>query len=51
MYLLERVGKEYSSRRGSVRALRDASIEITKGSCVTITGPSGSGKTTRLLIL
>jgi putative ABC transport system ATP-binding protein len=51
MYLLDRVGKAYSSRRGSVHALRDASLEIAKGSCVTITGPSGSGKTTLLLIL
>jgi putative ABC transport system ATP-binding protein len=51
MYLLEDAGKAYTSRRGTVHALRDVSLEIPTGSCVTITGPSGSGKTTLLLAL
>jgi putative ABC transport system ATP-binding protein len=51
MYLLENAGKAYTSRRGTVHALRDVSLEIPTGSCVTITGPSGSGKTTLLLAL
>jgi putative ABC transport system ATP-binding protein len=51
MYLLENADKAYTSRRGTVHALRDVSLEIPTGSCVTITGPSGSGKTTLLLTL
>lgn len=51
MYLLENADKAYTSRRGTVHALRNVSLEIPKGSCVTITGPSGSGKTTLLLTL
>lgn len=51
MYLLESADKAYTSRRGTVHALRNVSLEIPKGSCVTITGPSGSGKTTLLLTL
>jgi putative ABC transport system ATP-binding protein len=51
MYLLEKADKAYASRRGTVHALREVSLEIPKGSCVTITGPSGSGKTTLLLTL
>ena len=51
MYVLESADKAYTSRRGTVHALRSVSLEIPKGSCVTITGPSGSGKTTLLLTL
>ncbi len=51
VYLLENADKAYTSRRGTVHALRDVSLEIPTGSCVTITGPSGSGKTTLLLTL
>jgi putative ABC transport system ATP-binding protein len=51
MYLLENADKAYTSRRGTVHALRNVSLEIPTGSCVTITGPSGSGKTTLLLTL
>ncbi len=51
MYLLENADKAYTSRRGTVHALRNVSVEIPSGSCVTITGPSGSGKTTLLLTL
>ncbi len=43
--------KTYSHKDGTVDAIKDISIEVEKGSFVTITGPSGSGKTTLLLTL
>jgi len=51
MYTLSKLTKEYESRRGSVSALRDLSMEIASGEFVTVTGASGSGKTTLLLTL
>jgi putative ABC transport system ATP-binding protein len=51
MFTLENVTKSYASRRGTVHALRDASLTIARESFVTVTGPSGSGKTTLLLTL
>ncbi len=43
------VTKEFSG--GSVRALNDCSLEVSKGEVVTIIGPSGSGKSTLLRCL
>ncbi|MEI6821930.1 MAG: ABC transporter ATP-binding protein [Bacteroidota bacterium] len=43
--------KTYSHKDGTVDAIKDISIDVEKGSFVTITGPSGSGKTTLLLTL
>ena len=51
MFVLESVTKTYTSHRGTVHALRDASLTIKRESFVTVTGPSGSGKTTLLLTL
>ena len=51
MFILENVTKSYASRRGTVYALRGASLTIEQGSFTTVTGPSGSGKTTLLLTL
>lgn len=45
------LSKHYPHRDGLVMALNEVSIDIPKGSFVTITGPSGSGKTTLLMAL
>lgn len=43
--------KTYLRHEGSINAVDTISLDIPKGSFMTITGPSGSGKTTLLLIL
>jgi putative ABC transport system ATP-binding protein len=51
MIRTEKLTKHYLHKNGEVYALKDISLEIKKGSFVTITGPSGAGKTTLLLAL
>ncbi len=48
---IENLTKTYQRHEGAINAVDDLSLEIPKGSFVTITGASGSGKTTLLLIL
>jgi len=43
--------KTYQRHDGTINAVDNLSLDIPKGSFVTITGASGSGKTTLLLIL
>ena len=43
--------KTYQRHDGAINAVDNLSLDIPKGSFVTITGSSGSGKTTLLLIL
>ncbi len=43
--------KTYRRQDGAINAIDNISLEIAKGSFITITGASGSGKTTLLLIL
>ncbi len=43
--------KIYQRHNGAINAVDDLSLNIPKGSFVTITGASGSGKTTLLLML
>lgn len=48
---IENLSKTYHRYEGAINAVDNLSLEIPKGSFVTITGASGSGKTTLLLIL
>lgn len=48
---LKDLKKTYQTHDGIINAVDNISLDIPKGSFVTITGPSGSGKTTLLLIL
>ena len=43
---LKNVSKAYTQRKKSIPALADFSLEVTKGSFVSIMGPSGCGKST-----
>ncbi|MBI1890882.1 MAG: amino acid ABC transporter ATP-binding protein [Burkholderiales bacterium] len=47
MITLDKVSKWY----GNFRALKDCSLDVTKGEVVVICGPSGSGKSTLLKII
>jgi len=48
---LNNLTKTYQRHNGAINAVDNLSLDIPKGSFVTITGASGSGKTTLLLIL
>jgi putative ABC transport system ATP-binding protein len=46
--VIDHVSKSYAHGRVEIRALADASLEVTNGEFVAIMGPSGSGKSTLL---
>jgi putative ABC transport system ATP-binding protein len=48
---IKNLSKTYQHHDGIIHAVDNLSLDIPKGSFVTITGASGSGKTTLLLIL
>ncbi len=48
---LENITKEFSGKRGRVKALENINLEIKRGEFVVIVGPSGAGKTTLLNIM
>ncbi|WP_327393448.1 ABC transporter ATP-binding protein [Streptomyces sp. NBC_01186] len=45
---IRHVGKTYTSRDGSVEAIRDLDFKVKAGELVCVVGPSGAGKTTLL---
>jgi putative ABC transport system ATP-binding protein len=49
MLELKHVTKKFASPDGTVTALQDVSLTVSKGEFLTISGPSGCGKTTLLL--
>ena len=51
MIRLEKINKSYRMGKGSLRVLKDLSLEVEGGEMVAIMGSSGSGKSTLLNIL
>ncbi len=47
----ERVTRQYTTGRGVVTALQEATFAVTRGEWVAIVGPSGSGKSTLMNLL
>ncbi|HOI99996.1 MAG TPA: ABC transporter ATP-binding protein [Anaerolineaceae bacterium] len=45
------LGKDYGDSMRTVRAVKDVSLQLKKGSFTAIMGPSGSGKTTLLNLI
>lgn len=51
MLRVQKVSKEYPTPAGPLSIVKDVSLELPKGSAVSIMGPSGSGKSTLLYML
>jgi NitT/TauT family transport system ATP-binding protein len=49
--VVDKVSKEYRTKRGTVVALEDVSLQVREGEFVCLVGPSGCGKTTLLNII
>ena len=48
---IDRVSKNFSSRKGVVRALSEINLNIRSGEFVSIVGPSGCGKSTLMMLV
>jgi NitT/TauT family transport system ATP-binding protein len=51
MITLEKVGKQFTSKRGTHHALADVDLTIDEGQFVCLLGPSGCGKSTLLNLI
>ena len=51
MIKVDAVSKDYKTGETFVHALKDVSMEVSKGEFMAIAGPSGSGKTTLLNLI
>ena len=49
--VIDRVTKDFKTRRGTVRALENISLQVNEGDFVCLVGPSGCGKSTLLSII
>jgi NitT/TauT family transport system ATP-binding protein len=49
--IVKNLSKEYTSKQGSVLALRDISLHVEDHEFVSVVGPSGCGKTTLLKLI
>ncbi len=49
--VIDRVGKVYASRRGSVHALEEVSFSLAANEFVSVLGPSGCGKSTLMMMV
>src|SRR5215472_11889434 len=48
---VEHLSKDYPTRSGALRVLRDIDLDLERGDALAVMGPSGSGKSTLLHIL
>ncbi|HEY7314543.1 MAG TPA: ABC transporter ATP-binding protein [Gemmataceae bacterium] len=48
---VEHLSKDYPTRSGALRVLRDIDLDLARGDALAIMGPSGSGKSTLLHLL
>jgi len=51
MYVLSQTTKRYTTKSGTVDALRDVDLSIAAGEMVAVQGPTGGGKSTLLQLL
>ena len=48
---LKNISKNYHTKEGEIKAIKDINLEINAGEIISIVGPSGCGKSTLLSII